>query len=337
MVLGLMLCWALPAVVPPAPAVAQRQEAAQTVLTPLRRYSVGFASDDAVLLPREHVLVIAQEAGKRAVVLDSMTGKVLAVLKLPTGARHVAVDPALHQVYLPDEFSGKLAIFNYAGGWPATTRTLVGLGAQPHGVAVDPLTHRVYVGNEHGASLSVVDGVTRRVLASVPVGRIPGGVGMAPGAGLVYVVLVGENRVVVLDRAGKLLRSVPVGRGPTHLAVDAATGQAAVLNTTAGTLSLVNGAKGTAQAPLPVGPKPYVVVYDPGRALIVVGSAGAPQLTLVDGRRLLVRATVRLDIVPGAMAIDPGHQLLFVGAANRHMLEVFSYTWSVNSTGSNAQ
>ncbi len=51
--------------------------------------------------------------------------------------------------------------------------------------AVDPRTHRVYVGNERGNTVSVVAGRRLRVQATVPVGRTPGGVAVAPLSGLV--------------------------------------------------------------------------------------------------------------------------------------------------------
>ncbi len=51
--------------------------------------------------------------------------------------------------------------------------------------AVDPRTHRVYVGNECGATVTVVDDLRLRVQATVPVGRTPGGVAVAPLSGLV--------------------------------------------------------------------------------------------------------------------------------------------------------
>jgi len=160
-------------------------------------------------------VLLAQEAGKRALVLDEGTGHVFAALALPTGARHVAADPALGQIYLPDEFSGQLVVARLMAGWGHLLTTMVTVGRQPHGVAVDPRTHRVYVGNERGATVTVVDDLRLRVQATVPAGRTPGGVAVAPLSGLVSVVLVGENRVAILDaRLGRVVRAVGVGTAP---------------------------------------------------------------------------------------------------------------------------
>jgi len=310
----------------PAAAAPAGARAMLPVLPLVQRFKVGQTCNDIAVLPRSHVLVIAQSAGGRAVVVDEGTGRQLALLRLFSAAFHVAVDPALGQIYLPDEYSGRLVVVRQIHGWAQRALSSVRVGLKPHGVAVNLRTHRVYVGDERGGTLSIIAGASLRVQAKVHVGRGPGGVGVAPAARLVYVVLVDEDRVVVLDAAtGNVLRSIPVGKGPTHLAVDAASGRAAVVNTTAGTLSVVDGLRGTAASPIPVGPKPYNVALDSARGLIFVASATVPRLTIVASRPLAVRGTMRLDMVPGALAVDPVRRLLIVGGATRPWVEIFSY------------
>src|SRR5919197_4796967 len=118
------------------------------VLPLVQRFQVGKTCNDIAVLPRSHVLVVAQSAGGRAVVLDEGTGRQLALLRLFSAAFHVAVDPALGQIYLPDEYSGRLVVVRLIHGWARRTMTSVRVGLRPHGVAVDPHTHRVYVGDE---------------------------------------------------------------------------------------------------------------------------------------------------------------------------------------------
>ena len=317
----------------PAPALVGMARGADAGASPVamtlplvHRFALGLPTDDVAVLPLSRTLLLAQEAGKRALALDEGTGRLRATITLPTGARHVAADPTLGQVYLPDEFSARLVVVRLVGGWNHLVTQTVGVGRQPHGVAVDPRTHRVYVGNEHGDTVSIVEGLSLRVRATVPVGRIPGGVAVAPASGLVYAVLVGENRVAVLDAAReRVLRRVAVGAGPTHLALDPGTERIAVVNTGAGTLSLVDGRRGTASPPLRVGSAPYSVAIDGPSGLTFVASARRPTLTIVDSHHLTVRGTMTLDMVPGAVAVDSGRRLLIVVGASRPWLEIFTY------------
>ena len=61
---------------------------------------------------------------------------------------------------------------------------------------MDPGTHTVYVIN--GGGLSVIDGSTRTVTATVPVGT-PIGVAVDPGTHTVYVTNHNDNTVSVIE------------------------------------------------------------------------------------------------------------------------------------------
>src|SRR5207249_8011029 len=126
-------------------------------------------SDDIAVIPRPGVLVIAQSAGGRAIALDEQAGRQLARVQLFSEARHVAVDPALGQIYLPDEYSGRLIVVRLIRGWAHRTMTSLRVGLRPHGVAVDPRTHRVYVGDERGGTVSIVAGTSLHVQATIHV------------------------------------------------------------------------------------------------------------------------------------------------------------------------
>jgi YVTN family beta-propeller protein len=47
------------------------------------------------------------------------------------------------------------------------------LGEGPSGVAVDPGTHTIYAPNHSDGTVSVINGSTRTVTATVPVGKDP--------------------------------------------------------------------------------------------------------------------------------------------------------------------
>ncbi len=268
------------------------------------RFAAGTRSDDAAVIEDAGpagAVVLAQATLRRALVIDLASGRTLAVILLPTGARHVAVDPTLRRIYLPDEHSNTLRVVSYARGWGRLSARAVPVGRVPHAAAVDPRTHRVYVTDENDNAVSVVDGATLRVAQTVHVGRLPGGIALDPRAGIVYVAVVLEDRVAMIDAAtGCVPRSARVGREPTHLTADPSAGRAYVTNTTGGTLSAVDGARGTAALPVAVGTQPYNVVADGARGLIAVASANSPFLRLLDARTLRVRRVVTLDIVPRA-------------------------------------
>ena len=77
------------------------------------------------------------------------------------------------------------------------------VSASPTAIAVDTVTHSVYVSDLNNALVSVIDGTTDTLAATIPVAGTPTGVAVDPGAGLVYVSNVGASNgtVTVIDAA----------------------------------------------------------------------------------------------------------------------------------------
>ena len=65
-------------------------------------------------------------------------------------------------------------------------------------VAIDPGTRTVYVANRIDGTVSVIDGSTRAVTATVPVGTWPAGVAVDPGTHTVYVTGFMDSTVSVI-------------------------------------------------------------------------------------------------------------------------------------------
>jgi YVTN family beta-propeller protein len=75
------------------------------------------------------------------------------------------------------------------------------VGHAPQGVAVDMRTNTIYVANENSNTVSVINGQTNRVVATIPGIPSPGGVTVnqeAKKAIKVYVTNIFENTVTLL-------------------------------------------------------------------------------------------------------------------------------------------
>ena len=78
-----------------------------------------------------------------------------------------------------------------------------------------------------------------------------------------------ENRVTALDlKTGDVLTSLPVGAGPTHLAVNSDTGMIYVCNTGANSVTVLDGRALKVRATIPVGDYPFPVAVDPARRFL---------------------------------------------------------------------
>ncbi len=76
------------------------------------------------------------------------------------------------------------------------------VGSHPWGIAVNPSTHRIYVANSGAGSVSVIDGLTNSVIATIPVGYAPlFYVAVNPNTNRIYAAANGSGSLAVIDGA----------------------------------------------------------------------------------------------------------------------------------------
>ena len=81
-------------------------------------------------------------------------------------------------------------------------------------------TGRAFVTNERSNSLSVLDTESLELIQTLPIGKRPRGIGLAPDGSELYIALSDENRIVVLDPDTlQVLRGFPAGSDPETFAV----------------------------------------------------------------------------------------------------------------------
>jgi YVTN family beta-propeller protein len=137
--------------------------------------------------------------------------------------RPLALAASGGQLYATNTPEGRLAIFDIAGDGSLTFVDDVPVGVDPVAVAVRPGTNEVWVTNHLSDTVSVVDVVARKLLATVAVGDEPNDIVFASGRA--FVSLGGsEDRVKVFDASTRAqIASLSIfGDTPRSLAVNAA-------------------------------------------------------------------------------------------------------------------
>ena len=99
----------------------------------------------------------------------------------------------------------------------------IGVGEEPRCVAIHPNDEVAYVTNGISGTVSVVNLVLRRVVATIPVGTEPRGCALTPNGNLLYVANHTDGTVSILFTGNPLnpmpAGTVQVGRNPTALAI----------------------------------------------------------------------------------------------------------------------
>jgi YVTN family beta-propeller protein len=127
-----------------------------------------------------------------------------------------------------------------------------------------------------------------------------------------YVVHTGANLVSVIDTAtGTVVGTIPVGPGPTRVAVARDGSRAYVLNRDSASISVIDTASDAVVAIIPIGATPSGLAVTPdGRSLCVTTVNGVVEV--VDTAAQAVVATISVGTSGGDIAITPDGSRAYV-------------------------
>ena len=138
----------------------------------------------------------------------------------------------------------------------------------------------------------MIDGSTRTVTATVPVGKRPYSMVVDPGSHTVYVT--NDGGVSVIDGSTRTVTAtLPVGKDLQAAAVDPGTHTVYVTNDGGvapgggiehGTVSVIDASARTVTATVPVGHQPSRVAVDPGTHTVYVTNRGDDTVSVIESR-----------------------------------------------------
>ncbi|MGW5108792.1 protein kinase domain-containing protein [Nocardia sp. NPDC004123] len=217
-------------------------------------------------------------------------------------------------------------------GSPAFTVSPVAVGKNPQGVAVDATTHHVYVANTSGGTVSVIDGTTLAVTATIE--NIPSAQGVAvdPQTRTVYVTDYADaGKVFMIDaNTNTVTATIAVGANADEVAVDPRSHLVYVTNATVdplaegqagngirtgskpGSVSVIDPRVRAVTATIGVGIRPIEVVVDADRSRLYVGNDGENSVSVIDLSNNTVAATVAVGQGPFGLALDHRSGTLYV-------------------------
>lgn len=197
--------------------------------------------------------------------------------------------------------------------------------AYPYGYApsllFDPLTGNIYAMNWNAGNISVVNGTTNRVTASLGTGLSPISGVLDTSNGNIYVSDGTDNNVSVWNGANDhFVASVPVGSQPDSLLFDAASNEVFVENLNSGNVSVIDTLTNQVVKNVPTGAagsSPQVLALDTHDNEVDVGSAITYNLSVISAASLTVVAHPYVSYDSDGLAYAPTQNELFVenGAA----------------------
>lgn len=125
---------------------------------------------------------------------QTVTGPTIAVSGTGEAA---AVNPVTNKIYVPNIGSPNGTVEVIDGSTYKATGVTV--GQNPAATVVNPVTNKIYVANYGGNTVSVIDGATNAVTATVTVGTYPFAMAVNSVTNKIYVANLGSGNVGVID------------------------------------------------------------------------------------------------------------------------------------------
>jgi YVTN family beta-propeller protein len=266
--------------------------------------------------------------------------------------RGIVLNSATHKVYAVDPAHHAVAILDVA----AHTSRRVKVGDDPLAIAVNPVTDRVYVLNTTSATVSVLDGKTDTVMATVNVGKWPYVLAANPAENKVYVSNIFSNVITIIDGVTNTTKTVSAGSADA-IAIDPKRNKVFLLGYEASSLIVLNGSDNSLSrmpagamhlwgialdetaatlyvtrigngdvvaidensptlTPIGAGQLPCAVAVNAKTNTVYVANYGDDSVTVIDGAKRVAVTTVPVGSHPLAITVDPQNNLIYV--ANMH-------------------
>jgi YVTN family beta-propeller protein len=198
----------------------------------------------------------------------------------------------------------------------------VSLGACSHGAGAES-GPRIVVSNEDDGTIAVIDARSHELIATIPVGKRPRGLRVAPDGKTLYVALSGSPKagpgvdaarlpppdrtadgIGVVDLARlALVRVIPSGQDPESF--DLAGGELLVVsNEETAEASIVDLARRELRGRVPAGAEPEGVTTAPD-GLVWVTSEAEHRVTVIDPARGAAVASIATGLRPRSIAFTP--------------------------------
>jgi YVTN family beta-propeller protein len=229
-----------------------------------------------------------------------------AATSLLNASRAIAVNSHTGKVYAVASSRGQVTVFE-AG--KQGTRS-VAVGKDPVALAVNEVTNRIYVANNGSGSVSVIDGVSDAVVATIDVGHLPYVLAVNAKTNRIFVSNTFSDVITLIDGATNTTSTVKAGSADS-IVVDAELDRAYVTGWEGTNLTALDSKAAVVGKVRMGGMHLWGVAVDEVAGRAYATRAGKAQLAIVDEATGAV-SEVATGAIPCAVAVNAANRLAYV-------------------------
>lgn len=175
-------------------------------------------------------------------------------------------------------------------------------------------TGRIFVTNERGDSVSVINGETLEVEATIEIGDRPRGIGLSPDGKELYVAVSEENKIKVVDPASlEIIREFDSGSDPETFAVHP-NGNIYISNEDEAKASAFDPKTGALLAEIKVGLEPEGVAISPDGKRVIVTSESTNMLHVITAADNTIEHNILIGSRPRAATFTQAGDIAYATA-----------------------
>ena len=195
--------------------------------------------------------------------------------------------------------------------------TVAMTAAAAPGLALDAADGYVFVPNRGSADIAVIDTRTDRLVARLPVGRVPHQVVVSDVAGKLVASNTADDTLSIVDLSTLRTTTLELDDEPEHMALAPDGLLLAIGNIAAGTISLVSLEHERELARVPGLFDPHNLTFSPDGALLYVANLGANHVSVID-----VASARVVDEIP----VDRPHAVAAAGSIGAEFQGIINVT-----------
>jgi len=186
----------------------------------------------------------------------------------------------------------------------------ISVGKDPEAVAINPETNRIYVANNASGSVSIINGATDAVIATVNVGELPYAIAVNPGTDKAYVAKTFSNVVTVVDGTTESATFLQPSVQPDTVTVDPGLNRIYLTSYQSQEITVVDGASDQVSS-IKASDHLWALAVNPESNKIYAVNAGRANVAVIDGHS---RATTLANTgaIPCAVVVDSTLGRVFV-------------------------
>jgi len=174
---------------------------------------------------------------------------------------------------------------------------------------------RIYVSNQLDNTVSVIDGDTPKVVATVRVGVSPAQLAVSPDRRSVYIANTGSNTVSVLNTNSNTVANtiaLPRGSRPVGLALSPSGRYLYTADGGNNRVSVIDARAGRVMTSVPVGAQPLGVAVAPDGKTVYSANSGSDDVSVINARAARVVRAMPAGRFPSSVAVTHDGASIFV-------------------------